>query len=352
MKKSIIIVIAVLVLAALAGFKLAQNKSKLDEKKKPVDHSNVVIPVNVSEAKKGIYEDKLVKTGNLLPFEDADVSASVPGKVTYLKFDLGNTVKKGAVLATVDVEVKALSLGEAETQVRKLENDYKTYKELLAGDGTTQSKVDEIKLNLDNARNQVDQLKKQITDYNVLAPIGGVITQKNTVQGEYVNAGLVMAKIVDISRLKVQVMVGETDVYQLKTGQTVKIKTDIYPDQQFEGRISYISPQGDVSHNYPIEITIPNNARYPLKAGTYVYVDFSRKSTENLLQIPRSALVESVKNPYVYVFENNVAKRKNIEVGRVLGDNIEVTKGLAEGELVVVSGQINLSEGSKVEVIK
>ena len=70
------------------------------------------------------------------------------------------------------------------------------------------------------------------------------------------------------------------------------------------------------------------------------------------LKIPRSALVESVRNPYVYVVENNVAKQRKIEVGRDLGDQIEVLSGLKSGETVITTGQINVSEGAVVQISK
>ncbi len=352
MKKNLIIAVVGLLLVGLMAFKLASNKHQIDEKKKPADHSNVKIPVTVVAATNETVANKMVKTGVLNPFDEADIIATAQGKVTALRFDLGSSTSKGAVLATVDVQLKQLSLSDAQQRVQKLENDYKTYKELLAGDGTTQSRVDEIKLNLDNAKNQVDQIRKQITDNSVLAPISGTIIQKNTVPGEFVSPGTVIGKMVDVSRLKVQVMVGESDAYQLKLGQTVKVTTDIYPNEVFTGKISFVSPQGDAAHNYPVEIVIANNGKQPLKAGTFIYADFSRETTENVLQIPRQALPESVKNPYVYVIENNKAKIRKIQVGRALGENIEVTGGLQAGEQVIITGQINLSEGSNVEIVK
>lgn len=352
MKKPLFIILTVVILGGLIAYKLSSNKKAIDAKNQPTDKSKVVIPVTVANAESGTVSNKMVKTGSLNPFDEANIISASQGKLTSVNFDLGTHLGKGAVAARVDVDLKRLSLDDAQQKVKKLENDYQTYKELLAGNGTTQSKLDEIKLSLDNARNQVDQINNQLKDFNILSPIGGIIVQKNAVRGEFVSPGTVLGKLVDISRLKVQVMVGETDVYQLKIGQTVKITTDIYPNQVFPGKITFISPQGDATHNYPVEITIVNSGKSPLKAGTFVYADFSKQTTETVLQIPREALVESVKNPYVYTIENGAAKIRKIQVGRTIGENIEVTGGLQQGEQVIVTGQINLNEGTKVEVVK
>ena len=101
-----------------------------------------------------------------------------------------------------------------------------------------------------------------------------------------------------------------------------------------------------------MQIELPNSQAHPLKAGTFVYADFIQNSERNALQIPRSALVESMKNPYVYTVENGKALTRKITVGAELGSNVEVLDGLKEGDVVIVNGQINLSNGSAVRVTK
>ena len=157
-----------------------------------------------------------------------------------------------------------------------------------------------------------------------------------------------LGKVLDVSRLKVNVPVNESDVYKLSKGQSVKVSTDIFPGQTFSGHISYISPQGSEEHSYPVEITVDKIG--PLKAGTFVSVDFTRQSNQKALQIPRSALVESINNPYVYIIDGKVAKQRKIEVGREFGDKLEVRSGLSAGDRVVITGQLNLSDGKPVQI--
>jgi multidrug efflux system membrane fusion protein len=151
--------------------------------------------------------------------------------------------------------------------------------------------------------------------------------------------------------LKVSVMVNERDVYTLKLGQSVKVTTDIYPGVTFDSKITFISSQGDATHNYQVELQLVNRSDYPLKAGTFVTADFSRASNEQLMLIPRSALVESLQNPYIYIAENQKAVVRKITVGREYGDLVEVLDGLSEGETVIVAGQVNIKPGSNVKAI-
>lgn len=350
-KSSFIVALVVVVAASLIAFRLTANKKKIDAQKAlPTTNNNTPIPVTVSRVAEGEVSQQLIKTGNLVPFKEAGITAMTAGRVTNVNFELGSQVSQGAVLVQLDNKLKELSLESTQLTINKLKKDVDRYTTLLAGNATTEIQVNEVKFNYENALNQAEQIKKQIADAAVKAPISGRIVKKDIEPGEFVGAGTVVGTILDVARLKVDVQVNESDVYQLKVGQVVKVTTDIFPDKVLTGKVSYIAPQGSNEHNYPVEITIANPSG--LKAGTFVNVDFSQKSNQRALLIPRLALVESLKNPYVYVVNNNVAHQRIIKVGRELGDNIEVLSGLETGDVVVVTGQLNLSEGRNVQITK
>ncbi len=349
-KTTLIVVAAVLAVTGLIGFRLSSNKKKIDAQKKPVVQTNVAIPVTVAPVAEGTVSQQLVKTGNLVPYKEADIIATTAGKVTKVNFNLGSSIRQGSTLVELDNRLKELSLEATQLSIDRLKKDVTRYNTLLAGNATTEIQVNETKYNYENAVNQAEQIRKQIADANVKAPIGGRIVQKDIEPGEYVTIGKVLGRVLDVDRLKVQVPVNESDVYQLREGQSVKVLADVFPGRTFNGRVSYIAPQGSDEHNYPVEITIDN--ANGLKAGTFVNVDFSQKSNQKALQIPRSALVESIKNPYVFVVNNNVATRRSITIGRDFGDSIEVLGGLKAGDQVVTTGQLNLSDGKPVQITK
>lgn len=352
MKKTTFIVIgAVLAVMGLIAFRLSSNKKKIDTQNQlPATNVNIAIPVTVSRVEEGDVSQQLIKTGNLIPFKEAAISATTAGRVTNVNFNLGTQVSQGAVLVQVDNKLKELSLEATQLTISKLKRDVDRYNTLLAGNATTELQVNEVKYNYENAINQAEQIKKQLLDATVKAPISGRIVKKDIEVGEFINAGAVLGTVLDVSRLKAEVLVNESDVYQLRVGQSVRVSSDIFPNRILSGTISYISPQGNSEHNYPVEVTVSNSLG--LKAGTFVNVDFSQKSNQKALQIPRLALVESLKNPYVYVVSNNVAQQRIVKIGRELGDKIEVLSGLSAGDTVVVTGQLNLSEGKPVQITK
>ncbi|UFH54025.1 efflux RND transporter periplasmic adaptor subunit [Spirosoma sp. KNUC1025] len=351
MKKTTgIIIVSAVVIIALIGFRLASNKKKIDAQNKPVVNTNVAIPVTVNRVEESAVSQQLVKTGNLIPYREANITATTAGKVTRVNFDLGTQVRQGQTLVELDNRLRELSLQATQLNIDKLKKDVNRYNTLLAGNATTEIQVNETRYNYESAVNQAEQIQKQIQDANVKAPINGQIVQKAIEPGVYITVGSTLGKVLDIARLKVNVLVNESDVYQLRKGQSVNVSADVFPGKVFTGQITYIAPQGTDEHNYPVEITIAN--ANTLKAGTFVNVDFSQKSNQKALQIPRIALVESIKNPYVYVVDNNVARQRKITVGRDFGDTIEVLTGLSAGDEVVTTGQLNLSDGKPVQITK
>jgi multidrug efflux system membrane fusion protein len=351
MKKStLLLAVAALALVALIGFRLAANKRQIDATNQPVVNTNVAIPVTVTPVESATVRQQLVRTGNLIPYREAALTATTAGKVTRVHFNLGTPVREGQTLVELDNHLRELALQATQLNIDKLKKDVARYNVLLEGNATTEIQVNDVRYSYEAALNQAEQIKKQIQDAHVKAPISGQIVEKAVEPGVYVTVGATLGKVLDVSRLKVTVQINESDVYGLRLGQAVKVTTGVFPGRVFAGKVTYIAPQGTAEHNYPVEITIAQAGR--LKAGTFVNVDFSQPSNQQALQIPRLALVESIQNPYVYVVENNVARQRKISVGRDFGDTLEVLSGLAAGDVVVTTGQLNLSDGKPVQITK
>lgn len=354
MKKGVKITIIVVVVLAIVGgiiWKLASNYKKISDKKnEEVSKADFVIPVNVMTVEATPLNSDLVKTATLVPFEEADIMVAAPGQITSLKFDLGTKVSEGQVIGRTDSRLKELNLQSSELALSKLETDYKRYKELYEGGGVTEVNFKDIEYNYNNTKVQVEQARKQVADAQIKAPVSGTVVAKNVEVGEYANPGSPLGTVVNITKLKINAKVAETDVYSLNEGMTVNVTSPQFPGENWKGTVRFVSPRGDAAHNYTVEVVI-DNPKNKLKAGTFVYVDFSRETSENVIQIPRSALPESVKNPYVYVNVNNRAIRRTVTPGRELGDNVEILGGLKPGDQVIVNGQINLRDSTAIQPI-
>ena len=350
-KKTIIISLGILALMGVMAMKLFANKAEVDANR-TVKTGQENIAVSVATAEMRATSGKLDLVGTAMPGREVIVAAETSGKIVQVNFKLGDFVNAGSVLAKVDDTYKRLAYETALLNYDKFQEDYERYQTLRQGDAVTETQLRDMKMGYENAKIQLENAKKQLEDTKIVAPFSGVITSKNTELGAFVGMGAPIAGIADISQLKVTLSVSESNVYQLQKGQKVNVSTDIYPGMAYGGNIANISPKGSNTHTYPIEIMIANNSKNPLKAGTYVNVQVDLGADGNFLMIPRDAIVSSVKDPSVYVVNNGVAQLTKISTGQNYDAYLAVTSGLNAGDQVVTNGQINLTDGANISVIK
>jgi RND family efflux transporter MFP subunit len=348
MKNNIIIGIIVLAILGLAGYKLVQNKKVINKNEQPIDRSNVPISVTAFEANYFPVSTDYALPGILEQNKVANINAVSPGKIVSLNLEIGQHVSKGQLVGKVDTRLKEIALKSTDVTIKKLETDAQRTEDLIKGDAAPATSILDINYNLESQKIQKENIKQQIADNNIYAPISGIITQKNLNEGEFVNPGTAIATIMDIATLKAVVFVSENNVYDLKVGQSAQVTSSIYPDKKVIGVIKYISPKGDENHNYRVEVHIPNSG---YKAGTYISVKFAFKKPADAMQIPKIALVEGTKNPYVFVANGNSVITKKIDIGEEVGENIVVRSGLNVGDKVITSGQINIDEKSKIQIV-
>jgi len=349
MKKIIIIVISIAVLVFIV-FRLSTNYKKINAIK-DISTDLAYVSVNVFPVSKMTINDSLHLTGYTEAHSEIDIAAEAQGTITSLNAALGQEKSKGSIIATIDDKLKNLAVRSAGISVAKLKIDLERYTNLYKGGTVTEQQLNDAQNLYDNAEIQLEQAEKQLADATIKSPISGVITKKQVEEGEYINIGSPIVTIVDISRLRIKLNVSEANVYQLKFNDIATISTDVYPGVTFKGNISFISSQGDNSHNYPVEIVISNDSKYPLKSGTFANVMIKLPVVAEALYIPRESLLGSITEASVYVAENNKAILKKIVVGKGNDKYIKVISGLKEGEEVIVNGQINLSENKAIKIV-
>ena len=348
MKNNIIIAIIAILLIGGMAYKLTQNKKIITKNEQPVDRTNV--PVSVTTFDANYFP---VSTDYALPAvldinKSGIITATQPGKLASFNVEIGSHVTKGQLIGKIDSRQREIGIKTSDATIKKLEADLQRTKDLIEGDAAPATAVNDLNYNLETTKIQKENMQQQIADNNIYAPISGIVVQKNANAGEFANPGTPLASIMDVSVLKAIVFVSETNVYDLKLGQPAQVTSSIFPGKLTKGIVKYIAPKGDENHNYRVEVEIPNSG---YKAGTYVNVKFSFKKPAEALQIPKIALVEGVKNPFVYVVNGNSIAVRKLELGEEVGQNVVVKSGLTPGEKVITSGQINLTASSKISIV-
>ncbi len=354
MKKTILIIIAIVASLALIGFVLTKNKAENKAKTDVVAEKNASVSVKVAQVKTESLSLDFVANGNFAPTQELTFSAEKSGKVIKVLVDEGDYVNVGQTLVIVRSDVINVNASTAKAAYENAKNDYARYENAFKTGGVTKQQLDQAKLQLTNAQANLTQANINVGDTKVKSPIKGFIN-KRFIEPGTILAGMPptqMFEIVDVSKLKLKVTVNESQVAGLKIGNTVPVTSSVFPDKVATGKIIFIAPKADETLNFPVEIEITNNSSNAIKAGMYGTATFGTKQKQTLTVVPRNAFVGSVSSNEIFVVENGVAKLKKVTAGRILGDQVEIINGLSEGETVIITGQINLQDGNAVEVIK
>ena len=350
MKKVLTIFIVIVVIGGIVGI-LLYNKSR-KEKKLQKSEILTVIPVSVGEVTTEKLEDKLNLVGTVSPFNEVTVASETQGKIVGVYFNIGDRVSAGKVLVKVDDEIKAATVDNAQANFDKAKKDLERYEQLYKENSITETQLETARLTYKQTESQLIITTRQLKDTRITAPFSGVITGKLIDLGTVVSNATPIATLVNIATIKVKVNVPEKDVFKIKVGDIADITTEIYPGEKFSGKIVNINSKGDEAHTFPVEIQLQNSNANPLKAGMFVNVNFGTVEKGDSYVIPRTALIGSVKNPQVYIVENNIARLRDITVGIGVGEKLEVVNGLKPGDLVVINGQINLKDSCSVMISK
>ncbi len=355
MKKIIITIVVILVSLALISYVLINNKKENEAKTAIVAEKNAAVSVRIDTVKTENISLDFISNGNFEPVQELKFSAEKSGKITKLLVKEGDFVSVGQTLAIVRSDVVNVNAQNANAIYQNAVSDYNRFENAFKTGGVTKQQLDQAKLGMVNAKSQLTQANINVGDTRIKAPISGFINSKYIEVGSIISStpATQLFDIVNVSKLKLKVNVSESQVASLKVGTKTNVKASVYPDKTFNGTISFIAAKADMSLNFPVEIEITNNASKDLKAGMYGTAEFaSNQQKQSLKVVPRNAFVGSVSSNQIFVIENGVAKLKTVTAGRILGNKVEILNGLNDGETVIVTGQINLQDGSKVEVIK
>jgi len=351
MKRGIITLL--IIAAGLAGifFVLNKNKKKNEAETAEVAKKNAAIAVRIDTAKVSSMDLRYTANGTFSPKQEVTVSAQTAGRVVRVLVDEGSRVSAGQTLAIIEGDKLNVNVANAQAAFTNAQADLQRFESAYSTGGVTKQQLDQVKLQFENAKNNLKASKLNAGDVTIKTSVSGIVNARKIEPGTYLNIGAPAFDIVNVATLKLRVNVDEKNVATLKIGQSVDVSASVYADQRFTGKITFIAPKSDGSLNFPVEIEV-NNASNKLRAGMYGTAIFGEGVASNTLIVPRNAFVGSVSDNKIFVLKNGKAIETTVKSGRNFGDNIEILGGLQDGDQVIVSGQINLFDQSPVEIIK
>ena len=353
MKKTLIYIVIAAVLVGLAAYKISSNKSKQEAEVAEVAKEVDKINVNVVTVQYESINTDYTANGTFLPKQEMNQSSEISGKIVNVLVKEGSRVGAGQVVATIKKDAIEVDMSQAQNNLQNAIIDNQRYENAFKTGGVTKQQLDNSRLQLKNAQAAVRAQSVRVNNAAVRAGISGTINKRMVEPGAVVSPGTPMFEIVNINSLKLSVLVDESQVGKIQLGQQVAINVNVLPEDSFSGRITFIAPKSDASLNFPVEIEVQNRGN--LKAGMYATAIFQTNNgaeTQNMLTVPATAFVNGVSSGQIFVAQNGVAKLIKVTPGKVYGDKVQILNGLKNGDQVITSGQINLDNGSKINIIK
>jgi RND family efflux transporter MFP subunit len=352
--KKVLYIVGIVGVIALIAYVLNNNKQKNEAETAVVSQKNTAIAVRIDTVATSVPNLDYVANGNFAPSQELSFPAENSGRVVRVLVDEGDVVRKGQVLAVIKGDQLSVELTNAQAAYNNAVTDRQRYENAFQTGGVTKQQLDQAKLGVANAKARLDQARLNFGDATIKSSINGIVNKRYIEPGSVVSPGTNLFDLVNVSTLKLKVTVTEQQVATLRNGTTVKVKASVFPDKEYTGKVTFIAPKADESLNFPVEIEITNNPNNELKAGMYGSAIFTANGAQPkpIIAISRNAFVGGVGNNQVFVVQDSVARLTKIVSGRILGEEVEVLSGLKEGDVVVVSGQINLQDGTKVAPIK
>jgi RND family efflux transporter MFP subunit len=350
MKKKIVSIVITLLIVVSIGVVLANNKAKIDKAAKPVKHK-LLVPVKVYEASEDSFNTSFTLNGTTAPDKEVKIASEVQGKLVNLAIKNGDMVHAGQVLAVLDASVHNVQLSSIESSMAKAKLDMARYQRLVEMGGATPMQIESAGLQYKSLQAEKKQVLEQMAHMQIRAPFSGKIENVQVEKGSFVSYGTVLADLLNNSSLKIKVYLSEQQAFKVKPGQPVTISSVVLA-QPKTGKISMISDKADASGKFLTEIRFSNTDKEKLKAGMIADVSFTIDGVETGLAIPVSALLGSAKGAKVFVANGNQAELRNITTGIVTSNKVQVLDGLQPGEQVIISGQLNLENGTAITINK
>lgn len=199
---------------------------------------------------------------------------------------------------------------------------------------------------------RVKRLREDVQKTTLRSPVSGVITQRYTEVGQWLERGGKVVDVIDLRAVLVRVPVHEKDISRLRAGDEATIVLDALPDRPFTGRVKHIIPQADpASRTFPVKIEVPNSPDSAIKAGMFARVRLRAGTAQAGVFVPKDAVVRQPTGLVVFVVQEEKARLVPIKTGRSHDGLIEVIDGSVKpGDTVVVTGNETLRDQAAVMV--
>ncbi|NPC69553.1 efflux RND transporter periplasmic adaptor subunit [Corallococcus exiguus] len=350
------VVLLLAVFAGLVAIKAGQIVSMIN-----AGETFVLPPESVTstQAESFGWQGTRSAVGTVMALRGVTLSAELPGVVNDIRFENGASVKKGQVLVQLDTSSEQAQLAGAEADAELSRLNRERAEKLNAQGANTQSDLDAVRARSLQSSATVAHLKSLIAKKTIRAPFDGRIGIRQVELGQLVSPGNPIASLQSSTPALVEFQLPQQALAQVKQGQKVRLRVDVFPGESWEGDLTTINPEVELSsRNVRMRATVPN-ADGRLLPGMFASVEVLSDASEQVVAIPATAVLFAPYGDSVFTLSEGkdaagkaalLARQQFVRLGERRGDYVAVTSGLKPGQTVVSSGVFKLKNGMAVVV--
>ncbi len=309
------------------------------------------MPVKAAVAKLAPAIDETGAVGNLRADESVVIRPEIAGRLAEIGFEEGRAVKKGELLARLDASEMRAQLASWKAQAGLDAQRLERAEDLFRKNFISQQALDEARSNAARSSASLREADAKLAKYDIRAPFAGVAGLRQVSEGAYVAAGTDIARLEKIDQLKLDFRVPELYLGKLRSGQEVKVLVDAYPGASFGGSVYAIEPAVDEQTRTVLVRARIGNTEMKLRPGMFARVSLTLAVRQKALWIPEQAIVPRGQESFVYRVAEGKAQLVKVQTGLRKVGEVEITNGLAAGDVVVTEGTQKIGPGAPVTVM-
>jgi len=315
-----------------------------------------VVNVEVTPVELTDFTGFIRVTGEVEALNDVTVSAEESGRIIEFLAEKGDRVAAGEPIAKLEDDFLAAQVAEASASAELAREEWERQRLLWEEDSVgTELMYLQRKYQADIAAARLAQLQSRLERTVIRAPVDGLFDDRFLESGEMAVVGAPVARVVDISRVKVTAGVPERYARVVRRGDRAIVSFDIFPGRQFTGRVNFVGASVDLANRtFPIEIVL-NNPEGIMKPAMVANLQVQREQLSGVIVIPQDVVLRSADGYKVFVVESrgggNFAKARTVELGPASGNDVVVEQGLDVGDLLITLGHQLVDDESRVRIV-
>lgn len=311
--------------------------------------------VTVAESQIRSLSDGFTVSSDVVAYRRSYVASRISGLIEEVNYEEGDRVRKGEVMAQVDVRQQRIELQNARIALDEARDIKERTEKLFESDAVARAELLTVRRNFEQAEAEVERLELQVEFGEIRAPVDGVVTARLIEIGNNVSVNERVFTVANMDLLVVRPGVSEMNLTGLDVGQQVDVSLDVYPNQTFQGTIRRIFPSVDAaSRLFTVEVELLQIDGQPtIRPGFLARTQFATDDLKNVLTIPIEAVTERDGQSHVFVLtgsEDQVELRE-VKLGAQQDGYAVILSGLEEGEKVAAANLDALTDGSEVRVV-